>query len=85
MISTCYQLSHLEPSGQNSATESSSSPSNDDSKPLIDKPDKTTEGGDATNKPSSEANNTDQVHISFDGLKMAYSLKVSLSSYFIPF
>jgi hypothetical protein len=68
MIKICYRLFLLEPSNDNSATKVSGAPSN-----------KTTDGGDATNKPSSGANSTDHIHISFDGLKIDHSLKISFS------
>jgi len=74
MIKICYRLFLLEPSNDNSATKTSGASSN-----------KATDGGDATNKPSSGANSTDHIHISFEGLKIDHSLKISFSPYFISF
>jgi hypothetical protein len=85
MINICYKLFHLEPSGGSSAPKPSGVRGRNEPNPSTDKLDKPTEGGDATKKPLSSENTNDQIHISFDGLKIDHSLKILLSSYFISF
>jgi hypothetical protein len=51
---------HSEPPSDNSAAKSYNAPANNDSKPSMDKPKNTADGGD----------HKDKVHISFDGLKI---------------